>query len=243
MAAPNRLSVDEEFRNANYNPTWGVRNAEVTRMTTGVKPGQAANTNGPIRSRRRFQNESINQYAEPGEAANSNYAPPTPDVSPREQNRRGFIAETITVNVARVRAVPVAAAISAWALPCYFCFMLPLGIFSSIALGAAFAVEYYTNTSGGSVTDALIEQIYGLNLSAFMVVYFALSGIICFFNWIQIIIGSIQFKGASIKPWFGRGTTFKTGTIILIMISSFVPLLQLFPLIGLWVFAVVTNPK
>lgn len=241
MAAPNRLSIDQEFRNDNYDPTWGVRNAEVTRMTTGVTPGQAANTQN--RPRRRFQNEAINQYAEPTEAASNNYTPTETAVTPQERNKRGFIAETLTVNVARVRAVPIAASISVWALPCYFCFMLPLGLFASVALGAAFAVEYYTGASGGSVTEALIEQVYGLNMSAFMVVYFGLSGIICFFNWIQIIIGSIQFKAAFIKPCFGRGTAFKTGSIILIMISSFFPLLQLFPLIGLWVFAVVSNPK
>jgi hypothetical protein len=241
MAAPNRLSVDEEFRNANYTPTWGVRNAEVTRATTGITPGRAANT--PNRPRRRFENEAINQYTESTKATNSNYAPQTPEVSPREQNQRGFIAETITANVARVRAVPVAAMISAWALPCYFFFILPLGLFASMALGAAFVVEYYMNTTGGTVAEAIIQQLYGLDFSAFMVVYLGLSGIICFFNWIQIIIGSIQFKAFFIKPWFGRGTAFKTGSIILIMIGSFVPLLQLFPLIGLWVFAVVTNPK
>ncbi len=142
-----------------------------------------------------------------------------------------------------MRAVPIVATISVWAVPYYFCFILFPGVLASLALATAFAVEYYTNTSGGTVTEAIIEQMYGLNFSAFMVVYFALSGIICFFNWVRIIAASIQFKAALIKPWFGRGTAFKTGSIILILISSFIPLLQFFPLFSLWMFAVVTNPK
>ena len=242
MAVPQRQSIDQEFRNENYDPnSLGVRNAVVTQKTTGVERDKTANILN--RPKKRYQNEEINRYTEPTDVANSNYAPPNPSVSPRKRNRRGFVAETITVNVARVRAVPVAVTISVWALPFYFFIMLPLSVMALAAFGMAVAVEYFTGTTGGGIAEAIYKQVTGLDFSAFMVVYFALSGIICFFNWIQIIVGSAMFKMAFIKPWFGVGTAFKTGSIILIFISSFVPVLQMFPLVGLWVFAVVTNPK
>lgn len=84
MAAPNRRSIDEEFRNASYNQnSWGVQNAQSSKMMTGVNPGNAANDNN--RPQAKFQNDAFNQYSEPENAANENQ---TLTSRPSEDGRR-----------------------------------------------------------------------------------------------------------------------------------------------------------
>ncbi len=88
MAVPNRRSIDEEFRGANYNQNgWGVQNAQASKMMTGVNPGIAANSNS--RPQAKFQNDAFNQYLEPGNAANDNR---TLTSRPSEDGRRGQTA-------------------------------------------------------------------------------------------------------------------------------------------------------
>lgn len=239
MATSNRLhrSIDDTFREENNGSA--IRNAQVKYVINGTTPTSAANTN---RKPARYQ--ELNSYSrdqEQASAANTNTPPtkPAPIIRPKK-TRLAIAKQMLRINVARVRALPVAAAISIWAWPWYLFLTLPLAILASISMGISYAL--YSEVDETALAFAMAAY-QGVSPDAFLVVYFGLSGILLFSNVCQILIASTMFKGVMIKPWFGRGTTFKLVSIMLILISSFIPLLNMFPLLGLWVFAVIMNPK
>ncbi len=245
MAASNPLHPDiaSQFEAENYPKNqWGVQNAQLQTMQRNVQPGRAANT--PNRPRVKYQNEIAQSYNEPSAAANENFAP-TPSPLPREKKSRlKRLKQTVLVNLARVRATPIAAGISAWAIPWYLTIQLPLAVVASVFFGLAYAAQLLVDSSFvAEAAAATVELIGGFTVDMFMFVYLIFSALICFFYFCQIIVGTVLFKIGFIHPWFGRGAAFKIISILLILISSFVPLLNMLPLLGLWVAAVVINPK
>ncbi len=231
MATSNPLhpDVSSRFREEHTPNSWGVTNAQ-------LQTGRAAKT--PNRPRVEDSNKAFTQYAEPDIAANENWAP---QALPQPREKRGRFKQTIVENVARVRASPVAVAISAFATPWYFIVQLPLALLATVFITLGYRAQLLADSS--VVAEYALESVAGFSSDVFLVLYLAFSGILCFFYFCQIIIGTVLFKMAFIHPWFGRGVSFKIGSIMTILIGSFVPILNMFPLLALWVTAVVFNPK
>lgn len=242
MASSNPLHPDiaSQFADENYTQNqWGVKNAQLQTARRGTTPGRGERNTG--RPRVQYQNTEAVAYEESADAVmNTSESSPLPE--PRE--KKGRLKNTIEVNVARVRATPIAAGISAWAIPWYFIIQLPLAVVATVFFGLTYAAQLLLSSSYiASAAAATVELIGGFTVDMFMFVYLAFSALICFFYFCQIIIATALFKIGFIHPWFGRGVAFKLGSILLILISSFVPILNMFPLLGLWVAAVVLNPK
>lgn len=234
---PLHPDIASEFAAENYNQnTWGVQNAQLSRMQKGVTPGRPANS--PNRPRAKSPNEQVVTYEEPGVADNQNFAP---EAIPQPREKSSRIKNTIVVNVARIRATPVAVTISAFAIPWYFIVQLPLALLATVFITLGYGAQLLGDSS--VVAEYALESVAGFSSDVLLFLYLAFSGLLCIFYFCQIMLGTILFKIAFIHPWFGRGTGFKVGSIVLILISSFVPILNMFPLLGLWVAAVVMYPK
>lgn len=146
---------------------------------------------------------------------------------------------TITNNLARVRATPVVIEIAVWYWPWYI-FEMILAVLGSISFGIA---GWLFTIADPATVDALTESWSGVGVTAFFVVFLGISGFIFFFRVCQILISTLQFKLLLIHPWFGEGAGFKITTLMLTLIGSFIPLLQIFPVFWLWIIAVLWNPK
>lgn len=143
-------------------------------------------------------------------------------------------------NFARARALPISAGISVWAIPWYLFVQLPLGILATLSLGIAYQLSTIDATN---VAGELAATIANMSSHPFFFVYLAFSIFIFFFYCCQIAIASGLYKIGLINPWFGRGASIKVLTLIIVLISSFIPILQILPVLGLWVFAVILSPK
>jgi hypothetical protein len=240
MATSNPLHPDtaSQFVAENYNQnTWGVQNAELQTMQRRVTRGRAANT--ASRPRAWVQTpEEVVSYEPPPEAANTNTTP-TPVPAPR--GGKATVQDTIVITMGRVRATSIATTIAVWALPWYFVVQLPLGLLATLFITLAYGAQLLGGTS--FITNLALESFAGFTFDAFLFLYFALSGLLCVLYVCQIVIATVQFKIGLIHPWFGDGVAFKLGSILLILLSSFVPILNMFPMLGLWIMAVIVNPK
>jgi hypothetical protein len=233
---PLHPDIASRYVDENYTQNWGIRNAQLNEMQKGVAPGRTANT--PNRPRQKYQNEEVVTYGETGVADNQNFAP---EAIPQPREKSSRIKNTIVVNVARIRATPVAVTISGFAIPWYFIIQLPLALLATVFITLGYGTQLLGDSS--VVAEYALGSVAGFSSDMLLFLYLAFSGLLCFFYFLQIIIGTALFKIAFIHPWFGRGATFKIGSILLILISSFVPILNMFPLLGIWVAAVVMYPK
>ncbi len=152
----------------------------------------------------------------------------------------GRMQALVTNNLARVRATPIVAEIAIWYWPYYIFFEMILAAFATISFGVA--AWLYTAIDPDTIA-ALSQSWGGIGAEAFLVIFLGLSGVIFFFRCCIILISTLQFKIVLIHPWFGTGSGAKIGTLILTLLGSFIPVLQIFPVFWLWIIAVLWHPK
>ena len=144
--------------------------------------------------------------------------------------------------------VSVAATVALWATPIYLTTILPIGLLATGMFGIAAGLwAMFGMTSDGTTVQSILGfvgvGVAGQLASAFMGLFFIGSAIVCFLNALIIAGASAEFKIAFIKPWFGSAAALKIICIILALICSFLPLVQLAPLTLLWITAVFFYPK
>lgn len=171
-----------------------------------------------------------------GEYANSDNNRITRYLAKKDLENIGVVRK----NFARARALPISAGISIWAVPWYLFVQLPLGIIATVSLGLSYQLAEIDATG---VAGVALSTISNMSTNAFFVVFLALSMFIFFFNACQIAIASGLYKMGLINPWFGRGASIKILTLIIVLTSSFIPILQFLPVLFLWMLAVILSPK
>lgn len=223
-----RKSVSDEFAEQYTNPALrnipkpandnrGIRNIQVVRAAEAEERKQVT----------RYEN---NQREIAGIEASNAY---------KAGRKVGRMKAVVTNNLARVRATPIVVEIAVWYWPWYI-FEMILAVLASISFGVA---AWLFSISDPAIIDLLMESWTGLGVTAFFFVFLGISGFIFFFRCCQILISTLQFKLLLIHPWFGEGAGFKISTLMLTLIASFIPLLQIFPVFWLWIIAVLWNPK
>ena len=60
---------------------------------------------------------------------------------------------------------------------------------------------------------------------------------------ILLLVVYLVYKMALLEPVGGKGSGFKYSMLVLALIGYSLPLLNLFPWVGLWILAIVKNPK
>lgn len=246
MATGNPLHRDtaDRFNDENYEqPFYGTSNVTVIRGKDTKQSGFSANTNQAPRKiiqRSQFKKQETDSeqenYFNPAENPTTESRVRTPQTTHIERsNNVGFIR----TNIARVRATALSIIVGTLAIFCYVG-QLVLALLSIIAFGLAASLFELNATS--SLLGGLTEYV-GVTPEALFALYLIACLLIFGLNFIQIFTVTWIYKAALLHPWFGRGTTFKLGAIILTLIGSFIPILNMFPLIYLWIAAVMLNPK
>jgi len=242
MATPNPLhrSIDDRFREENNGSA--IRNAQVKYVTNGRTPTSAGNTN---RKPARYQEP--NSYSrDQGQAAsaNTNTAPtktgldnvPYQNIRP---SRKPGVVEAVKKITAQIASKPVGLL---FYLVIGFCTLIQmiLGVMSSITAFAAASIYILTDES--AIAGA-VSYYSGITADMFFSLWLIFSGILLVFYTLQIILGSLMFKAVLARPLGGRGSAFKIITLMIVLISSFIPLLNILPLLWIWVSIVVLSPR
>jgi hypothetical protein len=224
-----RKTIADEFSEQYTNPELRTasKTANYNRGISNVQVVRAAAIQEERRQITRFEN---NQRELEGVRSSAAY---------KAGRQVGRMKATVTTNLARVRATPVVVEIAIWYWPWYI-FELILAVLATISFGVA--AWLYTVTDPVAL-EVLSQSWSGLGVEAFFFVFLGLSGFIFFFRVCQIAIATLQFKVILIHPWFGEGAGFKITTLMLTLIGSLIPMLQLFPVFWLWIIAVLWNPK
>lgn len=239
MATGNPLHPDtaDRFNDESYNPdSFGTRNAQVTRSERKPRNRIAAD-----RKRSRFApipmqdplSETINPNQ--GQRTQTNVQP----IRPKTPTRTSRLVESGKKIIAKVGTKVVSVFLY---LLIGFC--TPIQMVLGVLAGLAFFISagLYSITDEASLAAAILSYA-GITPDNFLFVYWGLSGLILILNILQIVIGSILFKSALAHPLGGRGSTFKIVTLMLILIASFIPLLQCLPLIWTWIIVVNSSPR
>ncbi len=233
--------INEEFSDSNGNRYSNEQNGIINpRVIRGDRRNQGEVDNRRLSARgRRLEPITSSVPTELAEDIQEDRSVP---VERRNKPHRGVdqtLKATLRNAAIKARAGTIAGTISLWAAPYYFFIILPLAVLADAAFMMAIVLAY---VSGGGI-ETVAADIIGVNFSGFLAIYFALCGILLFFQIIAIGAASIQFKVAFIKPVFGHGATFKICSIMLIIIGCFIPLLKILPLLWIWLLVVILNAK
>lgn len=243
MATSNPIYRDtaDRFNDENYEqPYQGVSNVTISR---GNRPATfAANSNrAPSGRRSRYAPLPLNPDFDNSFDYSNSVASSQPP-QPIQKKPRGKLRQTIEAGQNAVAKVG-SKAVSIF-LDIFMGFCAPV----QLVLGGIASVAFFIGAGLYSIADeaAFTNAVLGyagMTPENFLLIYFGGSVLVLVLNFIQLILGGILFKIAQSHPIGGRGSTSKIATLMLIVIASFVPLLQLIPLVWLWTLAVALNPR
>jgi hypothetical protein len=163
---------------------------------------------------------------------------------------------------ARVRLSAVNTWVISWAVFWYLTFQLPLAFLSTAALGMAYAVynsikvlpggEYalvvvekvveISTTILGDAIRYFADQIFGINFNPILI-FIAPFAIIFLLGLFQLILTWFIYSAAGIKSLSGQRGGIKSLMFVFVGIGYALPILNLFPLIFLWMLVVWKYPK
>jgi len=98
--------------------------------------------------------------------------------------------------------------------------------------------------------NSLVEWLAGIDVGGLLshlinpATYFMLTlMVIVTFNILQMLLFYFIYKINRLEPVFGKGSGIKVGAILLILIGSVIPVLNMFPWFIFWTIAIWKNPK
>jgi len=168
--------------------------------------------------------------------------------------------------LARVRVTTANTWIGSWAMFWYLTFQLPLAVVSAAGLGMAYAVNSYINSikessivagwvvSGlekladvvyGSVSEALkaiTKLLFGIDFDP-MLLFITPFALIFLLGLFQLILTWFVYSAMRINSLSGRAGGIKGLMFVLAGVGYAIPILNLFPLIFLWMIVVWIHPK
>jgi hypothetical protein len=162
-----------------------------------------------------------------------------------------FDSGQMMVRRARVSAINVTCIASwGWAL---WLLQVIFGILGIISIGIVAGIDALTSTEGGffawitgTVTGAINEilKFVGIDFAEIaMYVFIATYAVILTVGALMVATLYLQYKLAMVNPIFGNGSGFKFGMLMLTFIGIATPVLNLFPVILLWMVAVWLYPR
>lgn len=249
MAAPNRQSIDEEFRQGNYNQNgWGVQNAQINKMMAGVQTGNAANT--PNRPKQKYsgpqeQNEYFDKVSQRQQMVDERYY-----VDPREQMQEAVNSNSApskqtvhTSLLARARGITFGVVTISWMTPIYFFWQMPMAMIGASMLGLASQIEQDTMLSAidslaqsfGSLVGYEYFDVAGLGMLA--VIMSAVFGVAssCIAGFTAILWG--------LHPISGNAAGTKKVTFFVGVVGACIPFASMFPWIIFWILVMMRHPK
>lgn len=241
MASENPLhpTIDSEARSNQGSYQTPIRNALASygpKKNSGQPRIYIPGTNTSYKNKKATQPSNKSQ---PSEGQDESGATRQPRTIKRGYRRKA--EGTLRLLAIRAKLTPVIASVSFFS-GFFYIGQLACGVIALIGLMVAILFNSLA-TNGGEILSMLAAQFLNLDFSLGMVIYLLGCFLIFALYFIQIAIISWVFKVAGAHPWFGRGAGLKITSIICILISSFIPLLNLLPLLYLWIFAVAANPK
>ena len=202
--------------------------------------------------------------------AQTTYATPSsvPKVSRTYQSSLPKIKRKKKVSVgkmalARVRVTTANIWIGSWAMFWYLTFQMPLAVISAAGLGMAYAVLLMLNTfvsettlgkvtrfifenveltSVGNLINTVAHYIFGIKFDPILlfITPFALVFMLGLF---QLVLTWFVYKALRINSLSGKAGGLKGLMFILAGVGYAIPILNLFPLIFLWMIVVWIHPK
>ena len=236
---PGNESIDEKFtqESSNYN---SIQNAQVIRAERNVERQK--------NRARLSQIAALQAGEEQAELTRAERIALAIRAQAVEKNGQEGIFSKVEKNIARVRVISVTSTIALWATPIYLTMILPIGLLATGMFGIAVSLYAMFGVTSDGVTVESILGFSGVGIAGslaetFLGLFFVLGFVILFLNIVIILGASAEYKIAFIKPWFGNAAALKLICIILTIICSVLPLVQMAPMALLWVAAVFFYPK
>jgi hypothetical protein len=202
--------------------------------------------------------------------AQASYATPSniPKISRTYKSRIPVIKRKKKVSIekmalARVRVTTANAWIGGWAMFWYLTFQMPLAVISATGLGMAYAV-YMSIVSGplgfalpmvegvieyiagpGSLLEAVTKwalSLFGINFDP-MLLFITPFALVFLLGLFQLILTWFVYSAMRIKSLSGKAGGLKGLMFILAGVGYAIPILNMFPLIFLWMLVVWIYPK
>ena len=173
---------------------------------------------------------------------------------------------TKVIGLQRLKVTTANTWIGSWAMFWYLTFQLPLAVISAAGLGMAYAVNSYINSikessivagwvvSGlekladvvyGSVSEALkaiTKLLFGIDFDP-MLLFITPFALIFLLGLFQLILTWFVYSAMRINSLSGRAGGIKGLMFVLAGVGYAIPILNLFPLIFLWMIVVWIHPK
>lgn len=175
-------------------------------------------------------------------------------VLPNYKSNPKVLKQTLTKTALmkdRIKATQIIVSSSSWIGYLWLTIQLPFAILSLITLGIVAAVDslggggFFSWVIGGVLTGInAITSVFGvdftkISFNVFLILQISILAISMF----SVFTLYVLFKIRDLEPFFGKGASFKIVMFLLIIIGCSMPLLNLFPFIFLWLFAVWWKPK
>lgn len=267
MSAANADSAPEGTRVVNG--PWGKAKATYTNSNAPVRSAQSTDEIFAAGyAQAGMQAANLNQKPDQTRKARTVYTAPTnvPSVPRTVPTRIPIVQREKKVSVkkkllARVRVTTANAWIGSWAVFWYLSFQLPMAVVSAAGLGMAYAVYTSIQTLPGSrfllpMIEGIIEStssfagaitewalsLFGISFDPILlfIVPFAL---VFLLGLLQLIIAWFVYSIMRINSLSGKAGGIKGLMFILAGVGYAIPILNLFPLIFLWMVVVWMYPK
>jgi hypothetical protein len=180
-------------------------------------------------------------------------------------NHKEKKASTEAKLIARLKLAPINAWVGSWAMFWYLSFQLPFALISTVGFGIAFSVyNYIANlpagqvllelgldaiklvgegaSTAGQVIQFVSDALFGIPFDpiSLFILPFAL---ILILSLLQLIIIWSIYSLAGIKSLTGEKAAIKNMMFLIAGIGGVIPILNIFPLIFLWILIVWKYPK
>ena len=182
------------------------------------------------------------------------------------------LTKNLVKGAGRTRAIKVTMRILGPLTTFYFFVQLPLTLLGAVLFGMKSAIDtifskaeitadagFFTNLVnavknatitavelGQKAIDALSQFFAGFDISTLFdpMTYFSLTYVIfVVIAFLQLLIVGLLYKLAMLEPLGGKGAGLKYGALMLALVGYSIPVVNIFPWVGLWIFAIWLNPK
>lgn len=236
-----RETTSDTFNNEQYAggiPTKpaGIQNVQVDYRTKRSPTSVAANTNRPPLDR----NKRIRDATEIQQTTNQSTQPAT-ETRVKKRKKRNPVKRVISVAYRTAARASLLGAY-AWTGFIWLTIQIPLAIIGFLAIGVIIGIERFV---GSGVTQTLFNTLInaiGVNWDFYLVAFLCYM-VVVFFCYAQIFGVWFQTTFTGMKPLSGRGSGFKYATFLLALLMYWIPGVNLFPWVWLWIFAIGLNPR
>lgn len=236
-----RETTSDNFNNEQYAggiPTKpaGVQNVQVDYRTKRSSTPAPANTNRPPLDRNKRIRVATESQQTPTQSTQQ-----AAQTQVKKRKKRNPVKRVISV---AYRTAARASLISAYAWTgfIWMTIQIPLAIIGFLAIGIVIGIERFV---GSGVTQTLFNTLMnaiGVDWDFYLVAFLCYA-VVVLFCYAQILGVWFQTTFTGMKPLSGRGSGFKYATFLLALLMYWIPGVNIFPWVWLWIFAIGLNPR